>query len=322
MVTAPVSGAAVLRSVPGLAVREHEPLARHTRFSIGGPARIYAEASTPDALRQALAAAAQSGLAVNVIGGGSNLIVSDSGFDGLILRYTASRIDQPEAGLLHAEAGADLQALVDRSIDLGLANIHTMTGIPGTVGGAVYGNAGAYGHSVSETLESATFLDSGVIRTFDNAACQFAYRESIFKRRKDWIILSAAFRLPPGDAAALRTTADGILATRNQKYPPEMKCAGSIFKNLILAELPSAVRARVPASVIREGKVPSAWFLEQAGAKGLRRGGIEVASYHANLIYNTGTGASDDLQALIAELKQRVLNHFGLVLTEEVQYVG
>ncbi len=322
MVTAPVSGAALLRSVPGLAVREHEPLARHTRFSIGGPARIYAEASTPDALRLALAAAVQSGLAVNIIGGGSNLIVSDSGFDGLILRYTPSRIHQPEPGLLHAEAGADLQALVDRSIDLGLANLHTMTGIPGTVGGAVYGNAGAYGHSVSETLESATFLDSGGMRTFDNAACQFAYRESIFKRRKDWIILSATFRLPSGDAAALRATADGILTTRNQKYPPDMKCAGSIFKNLILAELPSAVQARVPASVVREGKVPSAWFLEQAGAKGMRRGGIEVAPYHANLIYNAGSGASDDLRILIAELKDRVFKDFEIMLEEEVQYVG
>ena len=322
MVTAPVSGAALLRLIPGLAVREHEPLARHTRFSIGGPSRIYAEASTPDALRQALTAAAQCGLAVNVIGGGSNLIVSDSGFDGVILRYTPSRIHEPEPGLLHVDAGADLQALVDRSIDLGLANLHTMTGIPGTVGGAVYGNAGAYGHSVSETFESATFLDSGAVRTFDNAACQFAYRESIFKRRKDWIILSATFRLPSGEASALRATADGILTTRNQKYPPDMKCAGSIFKNLILAELPSAVQDRVPASVVREGKVPSAWFLEQAGAKGMRRGDIEVAPYHANLIYNTGSGASDDLRILIAELKDRVFKDFGLMLEEEVQYVG
>ncbi len=296
---APASGVPLLRSIPGLTVSEHEPLARHTRFGIGGEARIFAEAATPEALRQALDASIQSRLPVNVIGGGSNLIVSDSGFDGLILRYSASRIERPEPGLLSAEAGADLQTLVDRSIEAGLANLHTMTGIPGTVGGAVYGNAGAYGHSLSESIENISILDDSKVRTLDSAGACFAYRESIFKRHKDWVILSANFRLPSSDPATLRATADRILAVRNQKYPPDMKCAGSIFKNLLLAELAPAVQQRVPASVIREGKVPAAYFLDQAGVKGMRRGGMEVAAYHANLIYNTGTGTSAELRDLI-----------------------
>ena len=114
----------------------------------------------------------------------------------------------------------------------------------------------------------------------------------MFKRHKDWIVLETTLRLPPGDPAELRTTAEGILKVRNEKYPPTMRCAGSIFKNLILAELPEAVRAQVPERVIREGKVPSAYFLELAGAKGMVLGGVQVADYHANLIYNAGGGTS------------------------------
>jgi len=119
----------------------------------------------------------------------------------------------------------------------------------------------------------------------------------------------------------LRATATGILKIRNEKYPPTMRCAGSIFKNLLWADLSAAVRAQVPAAVVREGKVPSAYFLEQAGAKGLVRGGVRVADYHANLIYNEGGGTAREVRELIADLKRRVHERFGLELEEEVQYV-
>jgi UDP-N-acetylmuramate dehydrogenase len=109
---------------------------------------------------------------------------------------------------------------------------------------------------------------------------------------------------------------------RNQKFPVTMKCAGSIFKNLLLLELPAGVAAQVPAAAVREGKVPAAWFLDQVGAKGMKRGEIHVATYHANLIYNAGAGTAAELCALIAELKARVRERFGIDLEEEVQYVG
>src|SRR5579862_3732646 len=125
-----------------------------------------------------------------------------------------------------------------------------------------------------------------------------------------------------GDAAILRETADKILNTRNKKYPPAMKCAGSIFKNFLLAELPARVAGEIPEKAIIEGKVPSAWFLEQVGAKGMRMGDIHVADYHANLIYNAGSGTASDLVAIISELKQRVDRQWGIPLEEEVQYVG
>ena len=215
-----------------------------------------------------------------------------------------------------------LQALVDESIGHGLENLHTMTGIPGSVGAAVYGNAGAYGHSISESVTGVRFHDSREVRFVDNAGCEFRYRESIFKRHKDWLILSADLDLPRGDQAKLAETADSILKVRNEKYPPTMKCAGSIFKNLLFRELPESARREVPDKVVREGKVPSAWFLEQAGAKGIRNGGIHVADYHANLIYNAGGGTARQVCEVIDDLKARVESRFGFALEEEVQYVG
>jgi UDP-N-acetylmuramate dehydrogenase len=152
--------------------------------------------------------------------------------------------------------------------------------------------------------------------------CEFRYRESIFKRNKDWVIFSVELEMEVAPAMELRTIADDILKVRNEKFPPTMKCAGSIFKNLLAAELPDAVLSRVPQKVIREGKIPAAYFLEQAGAKGLRNGGIQVAEYHANLLFNAGGGSARELCALIGELKARVRAEFGIELEEEVQYVG
>lgn len=256
-----------------------------------------------------------------VIGAGSNLIAADEGFPGTVLRFTASKIEA-DGNRVHVEAGAVLQDLVDFSIDRGLGRIHTMTGVPGWVGGAVYGNAGAYGHSMHESVREVRFFDGETIRTIHNAACEFRYRESIFKREKNWIIFSAVLELDPGDPAELRRVADDIFRIRNEKFPPTMKCAGSIFKNLMLAELPAEVQAAVPGKAVREGKVASAYFLEQVGAKGLRNGGIHVADYHANLIYNAGGGTARELREVIRELKRRVHDRFGFDLEEEVQYIG
>ncbi|MEO7145457.1 MAG: UDP-N-acetylmuramate dehydrogenase [Bryobacteraceae bacterium] len=306
---------------PQLRVSRDTPLSQYTRFAIGGPAAVYAETPDAPAFVSALRTARASGLPVVVIGGGTNLIVSDAGFRGVVLRYTSRRI-AVDSGAVTVDAGADLQALVDRSIDAGLRGVETLTGIPGTVGAAIYGNAGAYGHSISERVREVAFHDGSRTRTISNAECEFDYRDSVFKRRKDWIVFSAALSLDASDPAELRGASDGIRKVRDEKYPPSMKCAGSIFKNLLLADLPERARAEVPPQVVREGKVPSAYFLEQVGAKGMARGGIRVAGYHANLIYNAGHGTASELRETIEELKGRVRERFGLELEEEVQYVG
>jgi UDP-N-acetylmuramate dehydrogenase len=286
-----------------------------TRFGLGGPSDV-ADVATPDAL----AAALQHKPSV-LIGGGSNLVASDEGFDGLVIRYTANQLHL-DGNRIEVESGAILQDLVNASMDAGLAGLHTMTGIPGWVGGAVYGNAGAYGHSIHEFVESVKYFDGTRVVEIGNPACQFRYRESVFKQRKDWIVLSTVLRLPHADdPVQTHAEADRILRTRNEKFPPTLKCAGSIFKNLLVRELPDAVQEQIPPRVIREGKVAAAYFLEHVGAKGMFSGGIRVADYHANLLYNDGDGTAAQVRHLIQLLKELVLEHYAITLEEEVQYL-
>ena len=310
-----------LREIPDLEVREEVELRRYTRFGIGGAADLFAETLSPDAFAAAVGLCRRQQFAYYVLGDGSNVIVSDEGFRGLILRFVADNLAL-DGNQVIADAGASLQALVDFTVEAGLKGLETLARIPGSVGAAIYGNAGAYGHSISERVEQVKFFDGSEIREIDNAGCKFEYRGSVFKSHKAWVIFQCRLKLDRADAGELRKRADEITAIRDEKFPSTMRCAGSIFKNLHLKDLPEDVVAQVPVQVTREGKVPAAYFLDQVGAKGMRRGGIEIASYHANLIYNTGNGTASQLRGLIAELKRRVRERYGFDVKEEVQYVG
>ena len=307
--------------IPGLTVEQNVRLAHHTRFGIGGPAAVFVCVAGIPGFLTALQVAKDSGLSFAIVGAGSNLVVADEGFAGIVLKLTANSLSTNGTDV-DVDAGAVLQDLVDFTVDCGLAGVHSMAGIPGFTGAAIYGNAGAYGHSMHEVVKTVRIFDGAAILEFNNAECEFEYRGSIFKKHKDWTILSARLTLRPDDAATLREEADKILAVRNKKYPPTMKCAGSIFKNYLLKNLPANVAEQVPAGVVIEGKVPSAWFLEQVGAKGMSEGDIHVADYHANLIYNGGNGTAREIRRIIDELKRRVGERWGIPLEEEVQYIG
>jgi UDP-N-acetylmuramate dehydrogenase len=319
----PVQTETVMRlgEIPGVAVALDVPLAAYTRFGIGGPADLLIDAETEEGFIAAAEQVRELGLPLEIIGGGTNLVVADEGCRGAVLRFTGAGMSAGQ-GRVRVAAGAVLQDLVDFTIEHGFAGIHTMTGVPGWVGGAIYGNAGAYGNSINSSIDTVRFWDGTRTRTFTGSECEFSYRESIFKRHKQWIIFSADLKFGTGEVAELRARADEILAIRNAKYPPTMKCAGSIFKNCLFAQLPEAVQQQVPDRVVREGKVPSAWFLEQVGAKGIRNGDIHVADYHANLIYNTGNGTARQVREVVTDLKARVRSRFGFEIEEEVQYVG
>ena len=309
-----------LAELPNVDVSTCAPLSLHTRFGIGGPADIFVETGSPNAFVAALDIARASGLPTVVIGGGTNLIVSDGGFRGVVLRYRGDGLEASGHSVA-AGAGAVLQDLVDFAIARGLGGLETLAGIPGSVGAAVYGNAGAYGHSISERVAAVRFYDGRQIRAAGHPECAFEYRGSVFKRNKAWVVFSIELRLDSADPGGLRQAADEILRIRNEKFPAAMKCAGSIFKNLIVKDLPAGVAAEIPSSAVREGKVAAAWFLERAGASGMARGDIRVAPYHANLIYNAGAGTAADLCVLIVDLKARVRQRFGIDLEEEVQYL-
>src|SRR6266404_7029331 len=160
-----------LTAIPELTVLTQAPLSRYTRFALGGPADVYAETASVEAFIAALTVARASGQNYVVIGGGTNLIVSDDGFRGIALRFVAERL-MAAAPRVVSDAGVVLQTLVDFTIDRGLKGLETLAGIPGSVGGAVYGNAGAYGHSISERIHKVRFLDGGVVRVFRNEQCE------------------------------------------------------------------------------------------------------------------------------------------------------
>src|SRR5215831_13715750 len=177
----------MLENIAGLMLRPNAPLSEYTRFGIGGPARLFVETASEPSFIVTVKSLRESGEPFAVIGDGTNLIVSDEGFTGVVLRFTAAEI-RSEGTSIQAEAGAELQALVDFSIDRGLAGIHTMTGIPGSVGAAVYGNAGAYGNSISSYVRRVRFFDGERVRVCSNDECEFHYRESAFKKNKSWVI--------------------------------------------------------------------------------------------------------------------------------------
>jgi UDP-N-acetylmuramate dehydrogenase len=189
-----------LAAIPNLKMIAGALLKDYTRFGIGGPAQIYAETSDPVSFIDALRIVRSEASPYVVIGGGTNLIVSDAGYRGIVLRFTASTV-QHNGTSVCADAGADLQELVDYTVAHGLQGVETMTGIPGSVGAAVYGNAGAYGHSIMESVYSVRFFDGESIRTFDNAQCEFHYRESVFKRHKNY----TSSRLPRRNCTTPRT---------------------------------------------------------------------------------------------------------------------
>lgn len=315
-----------LSEIPDLRLFPGAPLRDHTRFRLGGPCWLLADAVTERAFEMAYQTFVWSNLRWTSIAGGTNLIVSDAGYPGAVLRFSGTNMKkQPVSDtgcFVEVGAGVELNALIDFANEHGLAGMESMAGIPGWVGAAIYGNAGAYGQSIHQRVRSVRFFDGTAVREWSNEECGFRYRHSRFKEDKSLQILSSVLEFQSGDPAYLQAKSRDIRATRDAKFPPTMACAGSIFKNLLWKDLPEAAQTAVPAKSVIEGKVPAGWFLEQVGAKGMQSGGIRVADYHANLLYNTGDGTAADLLALLDTLKTRVRHQFNLVIEEEVQFVG
>lgn len=280
-----------------------------SNFRIGGPADYYFQATTPAELRTVLACARETGCRSYVMGGGFNLLFDDAGFRGLIVKnYCRGLTFHPETSRLTVLGGTSLSDLTSLCREQGLEGFEFLAGIPGTVGGAVYGNAGAFGRSIGEFLEEARLLDSngeerGGVRPLD---FQFAYRHSRLKITRE-ILLEAIFRLKPGDRTAVGACQDAYLALRAERHPAwETAYAGSYFKNPVGAD----------GSRLAAGKL-----LEQVGAKELSVGGAAVYQGHGNFLYNRGGATAADVRALAAILKARVKDRFGLDLEEEVIFL-
>jgi len=255
-----------------------------------------------------------------VVGGGTNIIASDKGFEGVIVKISFNKIQVLKSGIL-CDAGAPLMKLVNEANRSGFAGFETLAGIPGTVGGALFGNAGAYGKEVSEGLSKIKIFDGSRVRWIAKNKCAFAYRDSIFKKRP-WVILQALFKLKRGDKKNLIKKSKEIICIRNKKYPPDLKCAGSIFKNIpVKSSMGQKLIKKMPPEKIIGGKIPVGFLLETVGAKGMRVGEIRVSEDHANLLINNGRGKADEVKTIINNLKLKIKRKYGVVLEEEVRYL-
>lgn len=299
-------------------------LAPLTTFKIGGPAKFFVEAETPEELVAAIAWAREKGEKYFILGGGSNLLVSDKGFDGLIIKNNCREI-RAEANRIYANTGAPLSQLVQIAAENNLAGLEWATGIPGTVGGAVRGNAGAFGSSMQSIVESAQAFDPEKHETlnlnFDQ--CKFAYRHSIFKEN-GLIVLSATIKLAAAKPEAISEASAKYVKYRADGQPKEPS-AGSIFKNVLTTDLkmanPEAAAEAEKEGIVRGGKISAGWLISRLGFKGKTIGGAQVSLEHANFIVNKGGATAGDVLMLMSLIKQKVRVEYGVQLQTEIQYL-
>ncbi|HOD41225.1 MAG TPA: UDP-N-acetylmuramate dehydrogenase [Candidatus Wallbacteria bacterium] len=300
----------------------------HTTFRIGGPADAFIEVTSPEGLVKAIAGARAARIPHFILGGGSNLLIDDCGVSGMVIknRYKNITVLDPQslnyllpslspqesetAVFLLAGSGTKLSEIVNFACDNALTGCEFLAGIPGTLGGAVYGNAGAYGKSIGDLLVMAKLInDSSSISCVERDYFNFNYRTSRLKKSGE-CLLSAIIKLSRGDEKKIKTEVDKIITERHLKHPPEyIGCAGSFFKNVA----PVTPNSR---------RIAAGYFLELAGAKDMKHGNAEVYSKHANFIINPGGATSAEVLNLAKKLKSKVLEKFGLMLEEEVLYIG
>jgi UDP-N-acetylmuramate dehydrogenase len=294
-------------------VRREVPLAPLTTFKVGGPAEYLVDAPSSHELARVLALAAKAGLPVTILGGGSNVLVSDAGIRGVVIRVRGGAIILEGESGVRADAGASLNSLVRWTIGRGLAGLEAWAGTPGTVGGAVFGNAHYRGRSIGELVESVRLVGSaGAIDDVLTSRMEFAYDRSRLQRTGE-IVLSVLFGLTPSaDPAALRETARRSLADRKRTQPLDASSAGCVFQN------PDPSVDRVPDGI----PASAGALIDRAGLKGCVIGGARVSPLHANFIVNEGGATASDIRQLIERCRDEVRARFGVTLREEIRYLG
>lgn len=331
-------------------IKENIPLANFTTFRLGGPARFFVEVGSEDEIKEALKYAAEKSLDFFILGGGSNILVSDKGFDGLVIKIKSQRSkikitsQNSKNAFLECWAGENLAALVNFSARNGLSGLEWAAGIPGTVGGAIRGNAGAFGGSMGDVVESVRALKidkksqifSGQMNqkaqastpvellaaNYPSRDCRFVYRSSLFKENPNLIISGAVIKLRPGNKAEIENKIEKTIAQRSAKQPKGAS-AGSFFLNPVVTDekLRHEFEKETGLKLIDQ-KIPAGWLISYLDLCGKKVGGAMVASENGNWIINTGAATAEDIIILASIIKQKVRVKLGIQLKEEVQYLG
>ena len=296
--------AALRETAPEIDILVNEPMRRHTTFSIGGPADLFILPKTRKELIGALDVLRAQGVPMLLLGNGSNILVSDEGVRGAVV--CTADVDEVRVGeddnTLTAEAGALLSRIARRAQRAGLTGAEFAGGIPGSLGGAVFMNAGAYDGQMAGIVETTEYLDAeGNLHTLRGEEHGFGYRRSIFRDHPDWTVIRSVLRLQPGDSAAILDKMNDFAQRRRNKQPLNFPSAGSTFKR-------------------PEGHF-AGQLIEQAGLKGVSVGAAQVSEKHAGFLINRGGATFADMAELIRQVRQRVLEETGVTLEPEVKIV-
>lgn len=312
----------LLQALPG--VKKNILLKKHTTFKIGGPAKYFLVAKGKNSLLTAVKVAKKIKLPVFVLGGGSNLLVSDKGFNGLVIKIQSKEpIILKKNNIIKASTGIKLGKMVRFSINKSLQGLEWAGGLPGTFGGAIRGNAGAFGGEMKDSVISVQALDRQyILRNFTNRQAKFSYRNSIFKQ-KGFTIISAVVAFKKGNKKELRVIADSHIAYRKEKHPLEYPSAGSVFKNVAVEKLSPKLQQEFADKVKQDPFpiVPAAWFIIGAGLTGKKVGKAQISKKHSNYMVNLGGAKAQDVLTLIQIAKKEVKEKYHIDLEVEIQYV-
>lgn len=317
-------------------IKEDTSLSGYTIYKIGGPAKFFVEVRNSKELEEALEWAEGKMLPIFILGAGSNILVSERGFDGLVI-HIISREVKVDGERLTADAGVMMAKAVLESANVGLTGFEWAIGIPGTIGGSVRGNAGCFGGEMKDVVESVRILRSKAGRsglqdqfsllTLNNSECEFSYRDSIFKRHPEWVILSVTLKLKKGDQKEIQARIASITKERSEKQDIGSKTCGCIFKNIPWTRKDinkSKLLERFPelAQFKDQSNIPASFLIDQAGLKGRRVGKVFISPKHANFFVNEGGASADEVIILIGIAKDTVRRKYGMLLEEEIQFVG
>lgn len=313
-----------LQEIVGSRLLENEPMSKHTNFRIGGPAKWFVEIRSLNELTRVLAIAQENEFATFVFGGGSNMLVADPGFNGIAIKM-AMRTHDIQGTRVRADAGVLSSGLARATTNAGLKGLTWAISLPGTVGGGVRGNAGCFGSEMKDRLVGVEILRGGKVERLTKDQLAFGYRESAIKHSSD-IVLSATFELEEGDIRELKAELDDKLMRRKVSQPLDAGSAGCMFKNYEISsdeELQRLIEKLDLSSEMKSArKISAGWLIDKLGLKGTQIGGAKVSELHGNFVVNTGTATANEVVQLIALIKTRARNEFGIQLQEEVQYVG
>jgi UDP-N-acetylmuramate dehydrogenase len=299
---------------------ENTVIAPFTTFKIGGRAKYFLDAKNTQDILDGLRWAKEKDIKFALIGAGSNLLVSDEGIDGLVIRV-ASKDMNIEDTIVKVDAGVSLSVVTQKAFDFGLVGMEWAPTIPGNIGGSIRGNAGAFGGEMKDIVKEVTVFDKGEIQKLANSDLEFGYRRSVLKNQSsDGVLLSAIIELKKGNVTQSRRQMIENITKKSQSQPVGQACSGCIFQNFegsitdqkVLSHFAELENFRV------KGMIPAAFLIDKAGLKGEMVGGVEVSAKHANYIVNTKGGTYKDVMDLIKVIKKRVKEVFGVEIHEEV----